>query len=604
MNLVEDRRREPTLGDCVYKVDRFPPRPRVAPRAPADFPSGTATTRKEGARRIPRRAMPATHAVNPDFVNAAAPESAASTDGMTRSMLAMALFNEAKEEYTALAAKGQWEAGGVRANTAFHTKWAAQCYEFAVNHGGLYIKASQFITSLQNSSEAAGVPREYVEALRPLTDSVPPRPFDQVASVAAEELGKPLSKFVKSIEEQPIAAASLAQVHKATVSADKLGTAEGSSSATSGGGGSGGGGPVTVAVKLQYPMLREQIAADFEVMNMMQSMVAPTGYDFSWLLLDLQKYVTSELDFATEAKNTQAASDALRSLAPGVLVPSLVPALCSSRTLCTEFITGLTRLDKPSDLKALSLEPKALGDLCAAMFCELWLVHGLVHGDPHAGNVYCRPHPASRKPQVILLDHGLYHHLTDADRINMCEMILAAATPWPSCGKVMRLAKHFAGALAPLFPALISPAFAFSTGMSLRQLRAASEGRLPAGTTLDDVWQTLVAMHNGESDVIGLLHSMGYVRGLLNALNYDEKPRVLALTRCATRAVCSHRHKQLKAPRLALALALTATRVHLLFVLLFWLRLMLRVLDMLCNSILACVSLCRRLTGGGRVTPE
>lgn len=550
------------------------------------------------------------HAVNPDFSSSAAPESAASTDGMTRSMLAMALFNEAKDEYTALAAKGEWQPGGPRANTAFHTKWAAQCYEFAVNHGGLYIKASQFVTSLQNSSEAAGVPREYVEALRPLTDSVPPRPFEQVASVAAEEFGAELSDLVVSVEEMPIAAASLAQVHRAVVKPAMAAKGRkgdsASSSSVPGYGGDGGGQPVDVAVKLQYPMLREQIAADFEVMNMMQSMVAPTGYDFSWLLEDLQKYVTSELDFTTEAKNTQAASDALQSLAPHILVPPLVPSLCSPRTLCTEFITGLTRLDKPESLKAQRLDPTQLGDLCAAMFCELWLVHGLVHGDPHAGNVYCRPHPSagSSKPQVILLDHGLYHRLTPADKLNMCELVLCAATPWPSTAKVSRLAKHFAGALAPLFPALISPAFAFSTGMSLRQLRAASEGRLPAGTTLDDVWQTLVAMHNGESDVIGLLHSMGYVRGLLNALNYAEKPRVMALTRCAARAVADSRHTVLKGPRLAVSLQLAVLRVHLLFAMLFWLRILLRCLDALCNAILAIATIVRRVVGGGRVTPE
>ena len=547
--------------------------------------------------------MPATHAVNPDFVNAAAPESAASTDGMTRSMLAMALFNEAKEEYTALAAKGQWEAGGVRANTSLPHKVGGAVLRVCRQSRRPLHQGQPIHHVAPKLLEAAGVPREYAEALRPLTDSVPPRPFDQVASVAAEELGKPLSKFVKSIEEQPIAAASLAQVHKATVSADKLGTAEGSSTPTSGGGGSGGGGPVTVAVKLQYPMLREQIAADFEVMNMMQSMVAPTGYDFSWLLLDLQKYVTSELDFATEAKNTQAASDALRSLAPGVLVPSLVPALCSSRTLCTEFITGLTRLDKPSDLKALSLEPKALGDLCAAMFCELWLVHGLVHGDPHAGNVYCRPHPASRKPQVILLDHGLYHHLTDADRINMCEMILAAATPWPSCGKVMRLAKHFAGRSRRSSPPSSRPPSpsppACRCASCGQPPRAAS--RAPPSMMSGKRWWRCITANRMSSGFCTRWDTCAAC-STPSTTTRSARARAHALRR--VRAVCSHRHKQLKAPRLALALALTATRVHLLFVLLFWLRLMLRVLDMLCNSILACVSLCRRLTGGGRVTPE
>ena len=118
----------------------------------------------------------------------------------------MALFQAAKAEYDALKAKGEWRPA-IGDNKEFHTKWASKCYDFAVAHGGLYIKASQFITCLQNSSEAAGVPREYVEALRPLTDAVPPRPFDDVASVAQEELQAPLTEVVESIEQMPIAAA-------------------------------------------------------------------------------------------------------------------------------------------------------------------------------------------------------------------------------------------------------------------------------------------------------------------------------------------------------------------------------------------------------------
>lgn len=313
--------------------------------------------------------------------------------------------------------------------------------------------------------------------------------------------------------------------------------------------------------------------------------------------------MTSELDFTSEAKNSQAASDALQSLAPSVLVPPLVPELCSARTMATEFVTGLTRLDKPEALKSERLSAGRMGELTSACFSELWLVHGLVHGDPHAGNVYGRRTPGTGKPQLVLLDHGLYHRLTAADRLTMCDLVLASASPWPNTTAVLKGAKHFAGALAPLFPALISPAFAFSTGMNLRQLRAASEGRLPAGTTLDDVWQTLVAMHAGESDVIGLLHSMGYVRGLQNALSYPEKPRVLALTRCATRAVCASRHIYFKGPRLALALRLTALRVHLLFLMLLVVGYLLPALDKCVDIFLRGLSVARRLISR-RVSPE
>lgn len=491
-----------------------------------------------------------------------APASAGSTDGMTRSMCAMALFNAAKEDYAALAE------GDAAARSACHTKHAAACFRFAVDNGGVYIKAAQFVASLQGGAGEAGVPHEYIDALRPLTDTVPPRPFAAVAAVAEEELGKPLDELLESIAIAPVAAASLAQVHRAV------------SRAADGG--------VPVAVKIQYPSLAEQVAADFQVLRMMTTMIQPAGYDFGWLIADIEKYVTSELDFGTEAANAAAAAAALAPLAPGVLVPAPVAALSGRRVMTSVFIEGMIRLDDPVKLAAAMLDPMDVGAQTAAAFSELALVHGLVHGDPHAGNVYVRVGPGSAPSafhaasQLVILDHGLYHRLTDADRLSICDLILACATPIPNWRAVRQHSTRFAGPLASLFPPLLSPAFALATGLSVRQLRAASAGQLPEGTTLDDVWKTLVAMHDGESDVLGLLHSLGYVRGLQNALRYPERERVLAFARCATRATCAARPSYLdalvgKAGRLSLALWLAETKVKALF-------LMLRVV----GAVLAC----------------
>jgi len=179
----------------------------------------------------------------------------------------------------------------------------------------------------------------------------------------------------------------------------------------------------------------------------------------------------------------------------------------------------------------------------------------------------------------VVLDHGLYHRLTDDDRLAVCQLIVACATPFPNRKKVLAFSAQFAGQLAPLFPALLSPAFAFATGLNLRQLRAAAEGKLPEGTTLDDVWQTLVAMHAGESDVLGLLHSFGYVRGLQNALAMPERRRVEIMVEAATRAIAAKRPSPLTGARLALELRLNAFRVSALFWLLYMATTCLRCLD-------------------------
>ena len=147
----------------------------------------------------------------------------------------MALFNAAKEEYTTL---GDSE----EAKSKFHRKHAQEAYTFAVTHGGIYIKAAQFVSSLQGGAGEAGVPREWIDALRPLTDEVPPRPFDIVSPQAEQEFGKPIHDLVASVEEWPVAAASLAQVHRGYLSSEA------------------GEDPVKVAIKLQYPSLQERNA--------------------------------------------------------------------------------------------------------------------------------------------------------------------------------------------------------------------------------------------------------------------------------------------------------------------------------------------------------
>eukprot|EP00322_Chrysochromulina_rotalis_P005416 CAMPEP_0115840888 /NCGR_PEP_ID=MMETSP0287-20121206/7004_1 /TAXON_ID=412157 /ORGANISM="Chrysochromulina rotalis, Strain UIO044" /LENGTH=486 /DNA_ID=CAMNT_0003294515 /DNA_START=15 /DNA_END=1475 /DNA_ORIENTATION=- len=471
----------------------------------------------------------------------------------------MALFNAAKEDYAALG-----PAASEEERAAVHRKHAAEALTFAITNGGVYIKAAQFVASLQGGAGEAGVPREYVEALKPLTDRVPPRHFSAVAPVVEEQFGSPIGDLVESIDEWPVAAASLAQVHRAQLPADKKGAAL-----------------RTVAIKLQYPTLEEQMASDFETLKMMASMIAPNGYDFNWIIEDIQKYVISELDFTREARNARAASDALSALSPAVLVPPIVDSLSSTKVMTTEFLDGLTRLDRPVELAALGLNAATLGDLVGHAFSELSLVNGLVHGDPHAGNVYARAMPGhgAGTAQLVVLDHGLYHRLTTQDRLAVCELILACATPFPNRRRVLQLAGGFAGALAPLFPTLLSPAFAFATGLNVRQLRAAAEGKLPEGTTLDDVWKTLVAMHDGESDVLGLLHSLGYVRGLQNSLNMPERRRVEIMVECAVRARHAARKSLLGRTRLAWAQRIATLRVSALFFILRVVTIVLRCLE-------------------------
>ena len=96
---------------------------------------------------------------------------------------------------------------------------------------------------------------------KPMTDKVPPRPLTDVEPSIESELGRPSSELFASLSEWPVAAASLAQVHRATTPDGRV-----------------------VALKLQYPGLPEQVGADLEVMKQMSAYVKPAGKDVGWLL--------------------------------------------------------------------------------------------------------------------------------------------------------------------------------------------------------------------------------------------------------------------------------------------------------------------------------
>ncbi len=162
--------------------------------------------------------------------------------GMGRSMRAMAVFNEVKADYESALANVTDAKQRAQVLQEVHARSAPKALKLARENGGLYNKAAQFVASLQAGAGDRGIPKEYVDALSVLTDKAPGKPFAEMAPVLTEEFGKPHTEIFKWIDETPLAAASLAQVHRAEL---LNGT--------------------RVAVKIIYPSLRKEMASDFAV---------------------------------------------------------------------------------------------------------------------------------------------------------------------------------------------------------------------------------------------------------------------------------------------------------------------------------------------------
>ena len=258
--------------------------------------------------------------------------------------------------------------GALAARSATHSRAAVALLALAEANGGVFIKFAQALSTNRYS-----LPDEVTSVLARAQDRAPPRPWSEVAAVFAEDHGAPASAVFASIEEAPVAAASLAQVHRAV-------TREGA----------------RVAVKIQYPRLRREAAADLSAIRLaaaaLELMWPALGY--SWLLPELEASLRAELNFLQEARNGERCAAMLASsgLASRVHVPAVHRALSSERVLVMEWIEGC-RVDDLAGLARLGAPPAAVAAAVVRTFAEMYFIHGFVHCDPHPGNLMVRAAP-------------------------------------------------------------------------------------------------------------------------------------------------------------------------------------------------------------------
>jgi predicted unusual protein kinase regulating ubiquinone biosynthesis (AarF/ABC1/UbiB family) len=226
-----------------------------------------------------------------------------------------------------------------------------------------------------------------------LQDSVPPMSPGLAAQVVTEELGLPPERAFATWDPQPIAAASIGQVHRA-ISHDGR----------------------AVAVKVQYPGIAETIEADLgnvALLRRMLRIVAPKQ-DVAALLAELRERITEELDYRSEARNQQLFADYYRGH-PTIKVPEIVPELSTRRVVTSELADG-------ARFAELATWSQAERDLAAEtiyrfVFRSLYEAHAF-NGDPHPGNYLF-----GGGGRVTFLDFGLVKHFTDDEMQPLVSMV-------------------------------------------------------------------------------------------------------------------------------------------------------------------------------------
>jgi predicted unusual protein kinase regulating ubiquinone biosynthesis (AarF/ABC1/UbiB family) len=244
------------------------------------------------------------------------------------------------------------------------------------------------------------LPGPYLDALARLQDQIEPFAFEDVDRIVSGEIGVRLSKAFADFNPQPLAAASLAQVHRATMRDGR-----------------------EVVVKVQRPNIREQIVDDLEALvEIAQFLDAHTElgkrYDFENMLVALRSSLLRELDFTLEVNNLIAFAENLREF-DRLLIPAPIEDFCSSRVLTMEYIAG-RKITDLSPLRLMEIDGPGLARELFRAYLKQILLDGFLHADPHPGNILL-----TDDDEIALLDLGMVTRLSPGFRDNVLRLLLS-----------------------------------------------------------------------------------------------------------------------------------------------------------------------------------
>ncbi|MCB0981893.1 MAG: AarF/ABC1/UbiB kinase family protein, partial [Ilumatobacter sp.] len=247
-----------------------------------------------------------------------------------------------------------------------------------------------------------GLPGPLRAALAELQSNAPPMSADLAAGVIERELGAPPDRVFVEWDPDPIAAASIGQVHRAVVVDPATGIER------------------AVAVKVQYPGVGDAVAADLRNADLLGVILQQGfgGLNPDDMVAEIKERLSEELDYTLEARNQQAFADFYRGH-PFIHVPEVLPTLSTPRVLTSELVNG-------HDWQALGAWPQEQKDLAGEtlfrfVFRSLYGMHAF-NGDPHPGNYLF--HGDGR---VTFLDFGLVKHFSEAEMRTFVGMVKAAA---------------------------------------------------------------------------------------------------------------------------------------------------------------------------------
>jgi predicted unusual protein kinase regulating ubiquinone biosynthesis (AarF/ABC1/UbiB family) len=291
-----------------------------------------------------------------------------------------------------------------------------------VELGPTFIKLGQLV-----ASSPGLFPGVLAAEMRRLLDDVPAEPSPRIVRIIERQLGAPLGRCFLSFDVEPIAAASIAQVHRARLFDG-----------------------TEVAVKVRRPHLRGRVERDLKLLHLIAGGLGRVGAlgraaNPSAIVDDLAVTMREELDLRREAEDMAAFAANLASTGGDdrVVVPAPINGMVGERVLVMTFVNGVCVDDGPA-LRAAGHDLEELVRIGARAWMEGAFVHGLFHGDMHAGNLVITP-----QGEVGFLDFGIMGRLTEPTRRVLLHLLPAMVLE-RDYATVLRALTELGGASGPI----------------------------------------------------------------------------------------------------------------------------------------------------------
>jgi predicted unusual protein kinase regulating ubiquinone biosynthesis (AarF/ABC1/UbiB family) len=263
--------------------------------------------------------------------------------------------------------------------------------------GPTFIKLGQLL-----STRSDLLPQPYLDALTRLQDKVEPFSFAIVEDIVSSELGVRLSKAFQSFDSEPLAAASLGQVHRAVMRDGR-----------------------EVAVKVQRPNIRQIILEDLEAFQEMAILLdrhteIGRRFGFQNLLEEFRRTLLRELDYRRESLNLVTLGNNLKEY-QRLIVPQPIDDYSTSRVLTMDYVQG-TKITDLSPLARIDIDGQALAEELSRAYLDQILVDGFFHADPHPGNILITP-----DGRLAMLDLGMVARIDPKRQEQLLKLLLAIA---------------------------------------------------------------------------------------------------------------------------------------------------------------------------------